>query len=142
MTLILTSKAARRYGLKTWRVTDLCRRGHLTKTRKEAPEGQRRARWHCDLEELGEYLARHGPPGREFNRAARWEAQLARPPEPGELSEIQLDLIGKEKLYHELIDMQPVAESPGAVRVSWSDGEAFTIHQNGETNAYTYQDDE
>jgi hypothetical protein len=121
-------------------VTELCRRGQLIRTRKATPEGQTRARWYCDPEELGEYLAKHGAPDRKFHRAASWTAKLARRPEPGELSEIQLTLINSET-WHELEDMQPVTEPLGAIRVTWSDGETFTIHQNGETDDYTYRDE-
>jgi hypothetical protein len=140
VTLVSTTKAARRYGLETWRVTDLCRRGQLTKTRQAIPDGQKRARWYCDLEELEEYLVRRGRPGRKFHQAEPWEPRLVHPPEPGQLSEIQLAAIAGE-YWHELEDLQPVSGSPGAVRATWSDGEAFTIYQNGETDAYTYRDD-
>jgi hypothetical protein len=140
VTLISTTQAAREVGLKTWRVTDLCRRGQLTRVRQAVPDGQKRARWYCDLEELEAYLERHGRPGPKFRQVPAWDPQFT-DPEPGELSGLQLQLLSQEQARHELTDLQPVAEVPGAVRVTWSDGEAFTLYPNGETDAYTYGDE-
>jgi hypothetical protein len=55
-----------------------------------------------------------------------------------QLSGLQRELIERERRHngHELIDVQSL--SSGSARLTWSDGEIFTVDRAGETSDYAY----
>lgn len=134
MTLLTASQAGALVGKSGRTVTSLCRRGKLQSAQLKHIPGYTRPRWLVDPDELQTYMKTkwHG-------RKLRPDSQLNHPPPPGELTALQHQVIAAEP-WHQLENIQPDDIHPGAVRVQWSDGESFTIHPNGETDAYRYDE--
>lgn len=83
--------------------------------------------WVVDRDQLIAYLEAH----------ARYVHTPApgRPP-PETLSTTQHSLLTVED-WHTLTDLQST-DQPGTIRATWSDGESFNVHSNGDTSHYRY----
>lgn len=134
MSLLPISQAAAIVHCHPSQLGHLCRTGMLANARKQKLLTGNLG-WFVDLSEVREMIRTKDAFG--LARSGPW-SPVVRPAPDGELSELQYAVLAAEG-WHDLEDIQPDSSAPGAVRASWSDGEAFTVYVDGETDRYTYR---
>jgi len=116
-------------------ISKQCCTGMIVNAHKQRPGDGRGGvpGWVVDLDELYQIDAACS---RQQSPDDPWSPIVAPAPE-GDLTDVQISHLANEH-WHDLEDLQPDPVITGAVRVSWSDGESYTLHPDGETGDHRF----